>query len=41
MNISIDSKHYLENGRKKERYEKWIEKFYTLYEKAKIKFENL
>lgn len=33
--------HPFEKGRKKERYEKWIDKFVDLYRKAKKEFENL
>lgn len=33
--------HPFEKGRKKERYEKWIDKFVVLYRKAKKEFENL
>lgn len=33
--------HPFEKGRKKERYERWIDKFVLLYRKAKAEFENL
>ena len=33
--------HPFEKGRKKERYERWIDKFVVLYRKAKAEFENL
>ena len=32
--------HPFEKGRKKERYEKWIDKFVDLYRKAKKEFET-
>jgi hypothetical protein len=33
--------HPFEKGRKKERYDKWIDKFTLIFRKAKAEFENL